>query len=55
MKSYKTTIIGAVLACIIAIQPLIETGIIDYKKIGLAAIIALFGYISKDTDVTGVK
>ena len=55
MKSYKTTIIGAILACIIAIQPLIETGIIDYKKIGLAAIIALFGYISKDSDVTGVK
>jgi len=55
MRSYKTTIIGAILACIIAIQPLIETGVIDYKKIGLAAIIALFGYISKDSDVTGVK
>lgn len=55
MRSYKTTIIGAILACIIAIQPLIETGVIDYKKVGLAAIIALFGYLSKDSDVTGTK
>ena len=55
MKSYKTTIIGAVLAVIIAVQPLIETGIIDYKKVGLAAIIALFGYLAKDSDVTGTK
>ena len=55
MKSYKTTIIGAVLAVIIAVQPLIETGIIDYKKVGLAAIIALFVYLAKDSDVTGTK
>ena len=55
MKSYKTTIIGAILAAIIAIQPLIETGVIDYKKVGLAAIIAFFGYLSKDSDVTGTK
>jgi len=55
MRSYKTTIIGAILAVIIAVQPMIETGTIDYKKVGLAAIIALFGYLSKDSDVTGVK
>jgi hypothetical protein len=55
MKSYKTTIIGAILAVIIAVQPMIETGTIDYKKVGLAAIIALFGYIAKDSDVTGTK
>ena len=55
MRSYKTTIIGALLAAIIAIQPLIETGVIDWKKIGLAACIALFGYIAKDSDVTGTK
>jgi hypothetical protein len=34
---------------------MIETGTIDYKKVGLAAIIALFGYIAKDSDVTGTK
>jgi len=55
MRSFKTTIIGAVLATVIAVQPLIETGIIDYKKVGLAAIIALFGYLAKDSDVTGTK
>jgi len=55
MKSYKTTIIGAILAAIIAVQPLIETGSFDLKKVALAAFIALFGYLAKDSDVTGTK
>lgn len=55
MKSWKTTIIGAILAAIVAIQPLIETGAVDWKKIGYAALIALFGYLVKDHDVTGTN
>lgn len=54
MKSWKTTIIGAVTAIIVAVQPIIATGTIDWKAVGLAAVIALFGFLAKDADVTGV-
>jgi len=53
MKSWKTTILGAIAAIFIAVQPLVETGVIDWKAVGLAALIALFGYLAKDADVTG--
>lgn len=53
MKNWKTTIIGALLAAVIAIQPLFETGDYDYKKLGLAALVALLGYLTKDAGVTG--
>jgi len=55
MKSWKTTIVGAILAAIVAIQPIVETGVIDWKKVALAALIAVMGYVAKDADVTGVK
>ena len=55
MKSWKTTIVGAVLATIVAIQPIIELGVIDWKRVALAGLIALMGYLAKDADVTGVK
>jgi hypothetical protein len=51
--SWKTTLIGAIIAICVAIQPLISTGKIDWKSVGIAALIALFGYISKDSNVTG--
>ena len=58
MKSYKTTIVGIGLAIMIAVQPIIEgTGYhFDTKTIGkltFAALLAAFGYLSKDHDVTG--
>jgi hypothetical protein len=52
MTSWRTTIIGAVLAVIIAVQPIIETGTIDWKKVGIAALVALFGYLAKDAGAT---
>jgi hypothetical protein len=55
MKSWRTTIVGALLAAIVAIQPILESGSIDYKKLGLAAVIALFGYLVKDANVTGTN
>jgi len=55
MKSWKTTIVGAIVAAIVAIQPIIETGVIDWKKVGIAALIAVFGYVAKDADVTGTS
>ena len=48
MKDWKTTIVGAILAATVAIQPIIETGVVDWKNIAIAAIIALLSYLMKD-------
>lgn len=53
MKSYKTTIVGALLAAVIAIQPYLTTGEIDVKQLVIAGLIAALGYFAKDNDVTG--
>lgn len=55
MKSWKTTIVGAILGVLLAVQPLYESGVVDWKKIALGAGIALFGYLAKDFDTTGTK
>ena len=52
-KSWRTTLIGALLAISVAVQPLIETGVMDYRRLVLAALIALFGVLSKDAGVSG--
>ena len=57
MKSYKTTIMGIVLASIVAIQPLATDEFNlkkDWLKFALAIAIAIFGYFAKDNDVTGI-
>lgn len=51
--SWKTMIVGSLLAVLIAIQPLIEVGEIDWKSVILAGLVALFSYLVKDKDVTG--
>lgn len=48
MKNWKTTLMGLVTATIVAITPILETGNIDYKQLGYAALIAIFGYLVKD-------
>ena len=53
MKNWKTTLLGAIAAAFIAIQPLISTGEVDWKSVGIAAVVALFGYLTKDAGVTG--
>lgn len=53
MKSWKTTISGCMIAVIIAIQPIVETGVIDWKKVLIAALIAAFSFVAKDNNVTG--
>ena len=53
MKNWKTTVLGAIAAAFIAIQPLIATGEVDWKAVGIAAVVALFGYLTKDAVVTG--
>jgi len=56
MKSWKTTLMGIILASMIAVQPLASDGVDlkkDWPKFALAIAIAIFGYFSKDHDVTG--
>ena len=53
MKSWKTTLIGAILAACVAIQPLFESGEYDYKRLVFAGLIALLGALMKDYDKTG--
>lgn len=53
MKNWRTTFIGCLIAVIVAVQPLLTTGQVDWKQVGFAALIALFGFISKDAKVTG--
>ena len=57
MKNWKTTLTGLLLASMIALQPLATDGLDlkrDWFKFVLAIGIAVFGYFSKDHDVTGV-
>lgn len=56
MKNWKTTIIGIVLASMIAIQPLADGNVNlkkDWHRFTLAIGIAVFGYFAKDKNVTG--
>lgn len=53
MKSYKTTLLGLLAAVIMAIEPIVSTGKIDYERLMWAAIIAIGGYIVKDFNVSG--
>ena len=56
MQSWKTTLMGIILASMIAVQPLASDGVDlkkDWPKFALAIAIAIFGYFSKDHDVTG--
>jgi hypothetical protein len=52
-KSWKTTLIGCILAIAVAIQPLISTGSFDWKQIVIAALIAALSFVMKDSDITG--
>jgi hypothetical protein len=51
--SWKTAILGAILAIVVAVAPIIQTGAVDWKAVGMAALIALLGYFTKDKNVTG--
>ena len=51
--SWKTTLIGCILAIAVAIEPLISTGVIDWKKVVIAALIAALSFVMKDSDITG--
>jgi hypothetical protein len=50
MKSWKTTIIGAAMAALVAVQTYQGNG--SAKQYAVAALIAAFGFLSKDFDQT---
>ncbi len=52
MKNYKTTITGILLAIIVAVQPLIETGTINWSKVLLAGAVAALGILARDGQQT---
>ena len=54
MKNWKTTLVGCLIAVLVAIQPLIVSGTEKWTTVVLAGAIALFGFIAKDFDKTGV-
>ena len=57
MKNWKTTITGLALASLIAVQPLTDGEFSlkkDWYRFVIAIAIAVFGYFSKDHDVTGI-
>lgn len=55
MKNWRTTLAGAVLAVVIAVQPFIESGAWDLKSVAVAAFVALLSYLAKDAGVTGAE
>jgi len=57
MTNWKTTLIGAVGAALAAVTLYAQNGgdLSDWKLYALPALIAAFGYVSKDAGVTGTK
>jgi hypothetical protein len=55
MKSWKTTLHGAVGAAITAVSLYTQSGgnLADWKLYLFPVLIAVFGYVSKDAGVTG--
>jgi EamA domain-containing membrane protein RarD len=52
-RSWKTTIIGLIIAAGTVALPLIQTGTVDNKSILIAIGFAILGYLSKDFDKSG--
>lgn len=53
MKNWKTTIVGAIAGGLIAIQPLLANGAVDFKALAYGFAIAALGVVSKDFNVSG--
>jgi hypothetical protein len=54
MKNWKTTVVGALIGGLVAIQPLLAGGAVDIMQLVIGFAIAAFGAVSKDFDKTGV-
>ena len=53
MKNWKTTIIGAIIGGLVAIQPLFDGSDFTVTQLLTAFAIAAFGVVSKDFNVSG--
>lgn len=56
MKNWRTTIVGAILAVLLAVQPIVDFAAgqpINWNQVLFAGALALFGYLSKDAGVSG--
>jgi len=53
MKSWKTTLFGCLAAVMVAIAPILQTGTVDWKALVIAALLAAFSFVAKDSNVTG--
>lgn len=53
MKNWKTTLFGCLAAVVIAIQPILAIGKVDWTNLIIAALIAAFSFFAKDANVTG--
>jgi hypothetical protein len=51
--SWKTTVLGILLAIVVVVAPLLQTGTVTWKDITIAVLLAIAGYLQKDKDVTG--
>ena len=54
MKNWKTTLVGALLALFIALEPIVTTGEVNWIQVIIAGGIAVLGYLAKDFDVSGL-
>lgn len=55
MKSWKTTLVGAIGAALTVALPMIGGGPIAWSTVGTAAAIAALGYFAKDAGITGAE
>ena len=51
--SWKTSLIGCILAVVVAVAPILQTGVIDWKAVVIGALLAIAGFLQKDANVTG--
>lgn len=55
MKNWRTTIVGAIIGGLIAIQPVLETGTYSVKELVLGFLFAALGLLAKDYNISGTK
>ena len=53
MKSWKTTLVGLLMAILNSAAPLLSGTSPDWKTLGMSAGMAALGFLAKDANVTG--
>jgi hypothetical protein len=55
MKSWRTTLFGAVGASVLTANTLLTTGTVDLRTVIISGFLAGIGFLAKDKNVTGIK